>query len=190
MKCDDVMVNLPDFVLGKVEPNLKRSIESHLEACSKCQAELAVMEKAIAVLGEIEREDYPDGFWQAMEASIMDRVSVPRAAKWKVPAFAGGLAALLVAIGTGVYEYSLRPGQQASSITSLAASLPTEQVVELSNLNVTYFNTTVQPIDETEEINSVDDSLQLAVVKSMWSSVADSSKSLVDFDYTGGVFSN
>jgi hypothetical protein len=125
-----------------------------------------------------------------MKACIMDRVSAPRAARWKVPAFAGGLAALLVVIGVGIYEYSLRPAQQALSIISLAASLPTEQVEELSNLNVTFLNTAVQPIDETEEINSVDDSLQLAVVKSMWSSVADSSRSLLDFDYTGDVFSN
>lgn len=190
MKCDDVLLNLPDFVLGKVEPNLKRSIEDHLGSCSKCQAELALMENAITVLGGIEREEYPDGFWQEMKASIMDRISVRRPARWRVPAFAGGLAAVLLAIGLGVYEYQLRTAQQVSTITGLAASLPTEQVVELSNLNVTYVNTAVQPIDETEEINSVDDSLQMAVVKSMWSSVADSSRSLVDFDYTRDVFSN
>lgn len=197
MKCDDVVVNLPDYVLGMVEPNLKKSIEIHLEVCSKCEAELGEMAKAISVLDGIEREEYPDGFWQELKASIMEQVSAPRPARWKVPAIAGGLAVLLLGIGIGIYEYSLKPSQQATSITTLAASLPTEQVVELPRLNANYISSAVQPIDETEEINSVDDSLQVAVVKSMWSSVADSSKSLSewvpsedDFDYTGQVLSN
>jgi hypothetical protein len=190
MKCDDVLMNLPDYILGMVEPNLKKSIDSHLEACSKCKGELAEMGRAISVLGRIEVEEYPDGFWRELRTSIMEQVADSRPSRWKVPAFAGGLAIFLVVIGIGVYEYALKPVQQVTSITTLAASLPSEQVVELPNLNINYVNSTVQPIDETEEINSVDDSVQLAVVKSMWGSVADSSKSFDDFDYTGDVFSN
>ena len=190
MRCDDVAVNLPDFILGKVEPNLKRSIEIHLETCSRCKTELAAMENAVTVLGGIEREEYPDGFWQELRASIMENISEPSPARWKVPAFTGGLAIILLAIGIGIYEYSVRPSQQTPSITSLAASLPTEQVVDLSNLNVNYVSSAAQPIHETDEISSMDDSLQLAVVKSMWASVADSSIYLDDYDYTGNASSN
>jgi anti-sigma factor RsiW len=190
MKCDDVVVNLPDYVLGRIEPNLRKGIENHLESCPKCKSELAGMERAIAVLDGIEREEYPDGFWQELKASIMETVSMPRPARWKVPAFAGGLAVLLLAIGIGVYEYSFKPVQPASTVAALAASLPSEQVVDLSNLNVNYFNTAAQPIHETDEISSVDDSLQFAVVNSMWASAADSSISFEDFDYNGDVASN
>lgn len=190
MKCGDVAVNLPDYILGMVEPNLKKSIEIHLETCSKCKSELVEMERSISVLAGIELEEYPDSFWQELRASIMEQVSVPRPSRWRVPAFAGGLAVLLLMVGVGVYEYTLKPSPQATSITTLAASLPTDQVVELSRLNINYVNSAAQPIDETEEINSVDDSLQLALVKSMWVSVADSSKSLENFDYSGDIFSN
>ncbi len=190
MKCDDVVVNLPDYVLGKVEPNLGKSIENHLELCSECKAELAEMERAISLLGGIEIEEYPDGFWQELKASVMEKISEPRRAGWKVPAYAGGLVAILLAIGVGVYEYTLKPDQQPTSITTLASLLPAEQVVDLSNLNVNYVNYAAQPISETYEMGSVDDSLQLAVVKSMWTSVADSSRLLDDFDYTGNVSPN
>jgi len=190
MKCNDVVVNLPDYVLDKVEPNLKKSIESHLELCSKCGSELATMEKAVMVLGGIELEEFPDGFWQELRASIMDRISEPRPAKWKMPAFAGGLAVLILAIGIGIYEYSTKPVQEASNITTLATSLPSVQVVDLSNLNVNYVDSAVQPIHETDELSSVDDSTQIAVVKAMWASVADSSIALDDFDYNGNVSSN
>jgi len=210
MKCDDVLVNLPDYVLGMVEPSLKKSIELHLEICTKCKAELSEVARAISILGGIEREEYPDGFWQELKASIMEHVSVPRPARWRVPAFAGGLAVLLLAIGIGIYEYLPKRNQQATSITTLATSLPTEQVAELPRLNVNYVNSADRPIDETGEINCIDDSLQSAIVKSMWASCADSSKSLsqwildestyslvesrqpsgYDFDYIGEVFSN
>ncbi|HUI28604.1 MAG TPA: zf-HC2 domain-containing protein [Candidatus Acidoferrales bacterium] len=190
MKCDDVVLNLPDYVLDRVEPNLKRSIESHLGSCSECNEELAAMRKAITILDGVEREEYPDGFWQELRVSIMERITVPRPAPWKVPAFAGGLVVLLLAFGIGVYEYSFKSGEPVSSITSLAASLPAEQVIDLSNLNVNYVSSAALPLHETDEISTVDDSLQLAVVKSMWASVADSSMSLEDFDYTGNISSN
>jgi predicted anti-sigma-YlaC factor YlaD len=190
MKCNDVVVNLPDHVLGKVEPNLKKSIESHLELCSKCRAELATMQKAAMVLGGIEREEYPDRFWQELKACIMDRIAEPRTTRWKVPAFGGGLVVLLLAIGIGIYEYSTKPAQQASNITALATSLPSVQVVDLSNLNINYVDSAVQPIHESDEMSSVDDSTQFAVVKAMWTSVVDSSISLDDLDYTGNVSSN
>jgi len=189
MKCDDVIVNLADCAGGKIEPNLRKAIESHIESCSKCKTEFEAMERAVALLGGIEIEEYPDGFWQELKASIMDRVSTPRALRWKVPVFAGGLAVLLLAIGIGVYEYSFKPAQQPSSIMMLAASLPSEDVVNLSSLNVNFINAASQSIHETDEISTVDDSLQLAVVRSMWASAADSSISVDDFDYNASISS-
>jgi anti-sigma factor RsiW len=74
MRCDDVAVNLPDYVLGKIEPNLKRSLEYHLEGCSECRAELESIREPIRLLGEVEIEEYPDTFWQELHSIIMDQV--------------------------------------------------------------------------------------------------------------------
>ncbi len=190
MKCDDVLVNLPDYVLGKVEPNLERSIASHLELCRKCPGELASVENAIEVLGGVRTEVYPDVFWQQLRVSIMERISEPKPARWRVPALAAGTAVLLLAIGISIYEHSLNSQLQSPTITTLAASLPSEEVVELTSLNVNFANSASPLLNESNDISSVDDSLQLAVVKSMWTSVADSSQSLEDFEYTGETVSN
>lgn len=190
MRCDDVAVNLPDYILGKVEPNLVKSIESHLEICAKCRAELQEMQDAIRILGGVEQEEYPDAFWQELRASIMEKVSEPRSAKWKVTAFASGLAVILLAIGIGVYEYTLKSPQPAQSVAALATSLPADQAVELPNLNLNYVNVAAPQISEADEMDAAGDSVQQAVIRSMWASVADSASSIDDFDYLGNTISN
>jgi len=183
MRCDDVAINLPDYILGMVEPNLKKSIESHLEGCMKCRTELEEMREPIKVLGQMEKGEYPDGFWQELRASIMEKVSERRPARWRVPAFAGGLAVVLIAVGIGIYEYSFHPTQRVQSVAMLATSLPSDQAVDLPNLNVNYINTSGSMVSEAENVTDVDDSLQEAVVKSLWASVADSTATMDYLDY-------
>ncbi len=190
MRCDDVMVNLPDYLLGKVEPNFKKYIENHLEACAKCKAELEAMRVPIKALEGVGIEEYPDAFWQELRALIMEKISEPHPARWRVPALASGLAVFLLIIGVGVYEFALKPAPQVQSVAALATSLPLDQAVTLPTLNVNYVDAASPQVDEVDEINSVDDSVQEEVVKSMWVSVADSSKSLDNFDFTGNSISN
>ncbi len=190
MRCDDVAVNLPDYVLGKIEPNLKRSLEYHLEGCSECRAELESIREPIRLLGEVEIEEYPDTFWQELHSIIMDKVSAEKPVRWRVPAFAAGLAVLLLAVGVGVYEHGLRTVRPAPSVSALATSLSPDQAISLPSMNINYVNAVSYQAEITDEMNAVDDSVQEAVVKSMWASVTDSSASLEDFYYTGNAIVN
>ncbi len=190
MRCDDVVLNLPDFVLGKVEPNLMKSIEDHVETCAKCKAELRDMHDAIEMLGGAGQDEYPDEFWHELRASIMEKVGKPTPARWRVPALASGLVIVLVAIGIGVYEYTFKSPQAVQSVSALASSLPPDQVVELPSMNLNYVNVSVPQISEAGEMDDVGDSLQQAVIKSMWVSIADSTSSFGDFDYLGNTVSN
>ncbi|MCL5267803.1 MAG: zf-HC2 domain-containing protein [Bacteroidetes bacterium] len=190
MRCDDVAVNLPDYVLGKIEPNLKRSVEYHLEICSKCKAELENIREPIRLLGEIEVEEYPDTFWQELHSVIMERVSAEKPARWRVPAFAAGLAVILLVVGVGVYEYAVRTVPQAASVSALATSLSSDQALNLPSMNINYVNAVSYQAKMTDEIGAVDDSVQEAVIKSMWASATDSTASLEDFYYTGNAIVN
>ena len=51
MRCDDVVINLPDYLLEKIEPNLRKCIEAHLETCTACRAELDDMRELVRVQG-------------------------------------------------------------------------------------------------------------------------------------------
>lgn len=190
MRCDDVAVNLPDYLLGKIEPNLCKCIEAHLETCSRCRAELEEMREPIKVLSEVGREEYPDAFWQELHSLIMQKVSVPApAVKWKVPVFAGALAALLLMVSVGIFEYSHKPMSQPRSIAALATSLSPEQAVALPSLNINYVDAVSSQASELDEMDAVDDSVQQAVVNALWSSISDSAGSL-DAVYYGNGFSN
>jgi len=189
MLCDDVKVNLPDYILGKIEPNLRKCIDEHLQSCARCNGELELLKEPIRFLGEAGVEEYPDAFWQELHASIMEQVSKPAPARWRVPAFAGGLAVVLVIVGIAILQYHPNQPTQIRTVTALASSLPAEQAVSLPMLNVNYVDAVSSQASEIDELDAVDDSLQLAVVKSMWNSVSDSTSSS-DFDYLGNVVSN
>ncbi|MFZ1080801.1 MAG: hypothetical protein WAO19_02615 [Candidatus Kryptoniota bacterium] len=195
MRCDNVVINLPDYILDKVEPNLRKCIGAHLAICGKCKSEFDEIRESIMVLDKVAQEEYPEAFWQELRAIIMGKISSLRPARWRVPVFAGGLAALLLVVGIGIYEYVLKPVStidgQAETVTALASSLPAYEVAELPNLNINYVNAAAPQIVEADEMNAIDDSTQQAVVKSMWTaSVTDSASAIDYFDYPENIISN
>lgn len=193
MRCDDVVVNLPDYLLGKIEPNLCKCIERHLETCARCSAELEEMREPVRLLGEAGYEEYPETFWDELQSSIIEKVTKPApAVRWKVPAFAGALAALLLIIGVGLFQLSRKPASKSepTSIVALAASLSPEQAAALPSMNVNYIDAVSSQASVFDEIDAVDDSLQQAIVNAMWNSVGDSTNSAEAFDYLGNTYSN
>lgn len=191
MRCDDVLVNLPDYLLEKMDPNLQKSITVHLETCSRCRAELENMKDPVRMLGEIGYEEYPDSFWENLHDSIMEKVSAPvRPVSWKVPAFAGALAALLLVVGVGIFELNHKPVIQPKSIAALATSLSPVQAISLPSMNINYVDVVSSQASVLDEMDAVDDSVQQAVVNALWSSVSDSSGELSNTYYYGGSFSN
>lgn len=190
MQCDDVLVNLPDFLLGKIEPNLKRYIEDHLESCADCREELEELRRPAAVLGGLSDEVYPESFWQEMRASIMESVSAPRRSAWRIPVFAGSLAAFVLLIGFGIYRVVFPPVSTTRSVTALASTLPTDEIVSLPSLNTNYTEAASTQTDGLEEMDAVDDSVQQAVLRSMWTLVADSTGSLDNVDLSSNPIFN
>ncbi|MGO9481337.1 MAG: hypothetical protein ACLP05_06120 [Candidatus Kryptoniota bacterium] len=195
MKCVDVVVNLPDYILDKVEPNLLKCMGAHFDICEKCRSELEEMRDSIAILGTVAQEEYEDAFWQELRGVIMEKISSIRPVRWRTPAFAGGLAAFVLVVGFGVYEYALKPvtapNERAESVAALAYSIPAYDIAELPNLNMNYVDAAAPQVADVDEINSVDDSTQQAVVKSMWAvSLADSVAAIDYSDYPGNVISN
>jgi anti-sigma factor RsiW len=191
MRCDDVMVNLPDFLLGKIEPNLGKGIQAHLDACQRCSAELEEMREPIRVLGEVGYEEYPDAFWQQLHASIMEKTSKPSAVRWKVPVYAGAIAVLLVFVGVGIFELVREPASShVGTIAALATSLPPEQAVTLPSMNMNYVDAVSSQANELDEMDAVDDSVQQAVVSALWTEIGDSTSSVDAINYIGNNFSN
>jgi hypothetical protein len=192
MKCDDVLINLPDYILDKVEPNLHRFIERHLVTCERCRVEFEELQDCVAVLGKVEVEEYPDSFWQELRSVIMEKVSVVIPAMRKVPVFAGVVAVVLLLVGIWVYRYEFGSvGSGVQSVTALASSLPPYEIPELQNLNINYVDVAAPPVAESEEITAVDDSTQEAIVNSMWADVTDSAVAADYYlDYPSTVISN
>jgi|GEM_PF-549977 hypothetical protein len=176
MRCDDVLVNLPDFILKKTEPNLSRDIEYHLANCRSCREEKEKLSNITPILFETLSENYPASFWSELHVSIMSKVSEPRRRflGLKVPQLVTAMILLAVGIGIGTYELTLRSRtQEAPSITMLTTSLPPEEVISLPTFNTNFVQMAAPAYVVDEEVNSVDDTIQQALVKSMWASVVD-----------------
>ena len=185
MRCDDILNNLPDYLLGKVEPNLKRSIEVHLQTCDRCREEMQALRRPVSILGEIQNEEYPDEFWQELRLSIMERISRPVRAKWRVPVAAGAMTVILALVGIAVYQSFNTSSRNIESVSVLASSLPADQVVSLPSLNTNYVDVASAQTTGMDEMDAVDDSVREAVVRSLWASLADSSGTIEVLDYSG-----
>lgn len=191
MRCDDVIINLPDYLLEKIEPNLKKCIDAHLEFCDRCRAELEEMKEPVRLLEETDREEYPETFWQDLHSVIMERVLEPSPqVRWKVPVFAGALAALLLIVGVGIFELTHKPIIQPRSLTALATVLSPQQAVSLPNLNTNYVNAVYSQAGVFDDMDAVDDSVQEAVVNALWQSVGDSTSSLDAVYFSVNSYSN
>lgn len=176
MRCDDVLVNLPDYVLKKTEPNLSRGIESHLVYCETCKKEKEKLSSLTSVLLDTMSENYSPSFWNELHVSIMSKISKPRRSLlgMRVPQFVSIAVLLVIVIGIGTYELTVRPRtRQPQSISLLATSLPPEEVIALPTFNINYVQTAAPTYGVDEEVNSVDDAMQEDLVKSMWAAVAD-----------------
>jgi hypothetical protein len=69
--------HLPDFVAGRLSPELRRDVEAHLATCDRCSSDLNALEDSLKV---IEREtDNPSAqrtaeFWNAFSVNVEKRI--------------------------------------------------------------------------------------------------------------------
>jgi anti-sigma-K factor RskA len=137
---DHFAESLAAYAIDALDPAERAAFEAHLASCRECQQELADLRRVSAGIGlGVAREEPP----AALRARVLERVTQERPARedaWRAePSGSAGsapqvssrlpwlvaAASVIIAIGAGIYAYSLRAELQ--SVRQLAADA-TERV--------------------------------------------------------------
>ena len=110
---DELKAAAAGYVLGSLEPDERREFEAHLAGCAECASEVDSLRPIAAALATAvpqvtPRAEVRDRILAAAAAGLKTRSSVhdrksPRALRWLPLA-----AAIVIAVGAGVYAVSLQ----------------------------------------------------------------------------------
>lgn len=131
MNCQNTQEKFPDFLIGDIEPNVKKGIESHLAECESCRQELENLGEIWAKLGILPEvqpsKEMRTRFYTMLEAyrqGLEHEKSEPRLQKmlagwlerwWpRHPAFQFSLALLMLVVGLAA-GYFLNSSQSSAN---------------------------------------------------------------------------
>ena len=131
MNCQNTKEKFPDFLIGDIEPNAKKNIESHLAECESCRQELESLGEIWAKLGvlpevqpgkEMRTRFYTmlDAYRQGLDHEKPEPRLQKMLAGWlerwwpQHPAFQFSLALLMLVVGLAA-GYFLTSSQNSSS---------------------------------------------------------------------------
>ena len=107
MKCDKVRETMPDLAAGLAEPS--DAIQTHLQACEPCSAQLREFRKTMALLDEWEASE-PSAYFDTRLAARLREEKAVEAARgrgwlaWLPRPIMAMAAALLLAAGIGTFH--------------------------------------------------------------------------------------
>ena len=101
MSCDTVRPDLPGFHFNALDPEVRRSVETHLQSCPECLAEYLDTKRSIETA---ELEPLPSEMSRArLRRAVSAELSKPRGRQWswweRPLAFGVAAASLLLCLG-------------------------------------------------------------------------------------------
>lgn len=114
MNCDDVKINLPEYIDQKLDKVTSEKVKIHLESCTSCQAQLEEMTSFFSFMNAVPAPETPEGMreeFATMLASldVQDRKKVRLMPTWTK------IAAMLV-FAFGTYWLGYKVGTHKSEI--------------------------------------------------------------------------
>jgi len=93
IKCEEVWVEVSNYIDGDVEPARRSAIEEHLRACKRCTAVVDGMRNVVQLYGDERMLEVPVGFSRRLHNQLESDMSLSRRRffGWMVAAAAGAL---------------------------------------------------------------------------------------------------
>ena len=137
MKCDEVRGMLPDLAAGLAEPS--ETTQEHLRGCPDCTAKLQEFRQTMALMDEWEAPE-PSAYFDTRLAARLREEKITEAARGRgwlawLPRPAMALAAAMVlAVGVGVWQRSGRAKNDVAVVTPTAVQPAVERGTAVGDL--------------------------------------------------------
>lgn len=114
MNCEDVKINLPEYIDGKLDKATREKVEAHLENCSACKAQLSEMRSFLAFMSSVPAPEVPLGMQEDFE-NMLKSLEVQEKKKVRlIPAWTKIAASVVLAFGT--YWMGYKTGTHKSEV--------------------------------------------------------------------------
>ena len=70
MNCDEVKLNLPEYIDRKLDGATREKVEMHLESCPSCKAQLKEMTSFLAFMSSVPSPETPEGMKDEFEMML------------------------------------------------------------------------------------------------------------------------
>lgn len=70
MNCDEVKLNLPEYIDRKLDGATREKVEMHLESCPSCKAQLKEMTSFLAFMSSVPSPETPEGMKDEFESML------------------------------------------------------------------------------------------------------------------------
>ncbi len=70
MNCDEVKINLPEYIDGKLDEATRELVEIHIESCSECKAQLREMKSFLMFMSSVPNPETPEGMKDEFESML------------------------------------------------------------------------------------------------------------------------
>lgn len=133
MHTEHIKYLLPDYVTGRLEPDVQKGVEAHLKACNECVSE---MENLREVLGNISQDKpyVPSArYFSALLPRIRQRLDANHERSfWTHPMFIRIIAPLAVAVLAIVMLSRVPfPAEQQNPLKSIVADVSTDELEQV-----------------------------------------------------------
>jgi len=134
MNCEQVWLEISNYVDGDVEASLGSAMEEHFRTCQKCASVLAGTRNVVALYGDERMLEVPAGFGRRLEKRLARNASGREKgwsnwSAWLVP-----VAAMALIAGTLLMTSSSRNGHSMRSLhAEPAKNIPPDMLVVVSS---------------------------------------------------------
>jgi len=76
--CRDVIERLLDYLEAALDPNTLAAFERHFHDCAPCRAYLRTYDRSRQLVGDLNRDELPDGLNTRLRALLLGRLGADR----------------------------------------------------------------------------------------------------------------
>jgi hypothetical protein len=114
MKCEEVKINLPEYIDRKLDETTRCNVEVHLEGCPSCKAQLEEMTSFLTFMDSVSAPDTPEGMREEF-ATMLASLDVQEKKKVRLMPMWTKIAAIVV-FAFGTYGLGYKVGTHKSEI--------------------------------------------------------------------------
>lgn len=133
MHTEHIKYLLPDYVTGRLEPDLQNGVEAHLNTCQECVAEMKNLQEILRKISQDKPYAPATMYFNALLPRIRQRLDAKRKQSvWAHPVFVRVVAPLAVAVLAIVMLSRMPfPAEQQDPLKSIVADVSTDELEQV-----------------------------------------------------------